>query len=117
MSRRGQLNFHHVPDHVSDDDDNVNPTIPGPAPILKPRAAKHTRLNHTLPSSTRDTRSYFYTPVPSPAKAPPEPQVWDDDVAFDNDTGGPVDIAYQHHRDTVDVEPNPRAYTQSVSSK
>lgn len=111
MPRRGQLNFHHIPDHVSDGEDENEASNIGPAPVPKVRTAKHTLLNGNV-----STRSYYHESLPSPSKVPPPvPQVWDD--SFGNDTGGPIDDAYQHHRDTVDVDPNPRAYTQAVSSK
>lgn len=118
MSRRAQLNFHRVPEHVSDDEDGA-PSTSGPAPVLQPRAAKHTRLNLGVSTTSRsNTRSSYHEALPSPAKAPPLQQVWDyvDAEAQQEDASAPVDVAYLHHLGTVDVEPNPRAYTQAVSS-
>ncbi|KAF7967195.1 hypothetical protein HWV62_35598 [Athelia sp. TMB] len=115
MSGRARLNFHRVPEHVSDDEDS-SPSTSGPAPIFKPRAAKHTRLNLDVPTTSRSNACSTYHPaLPSPAKAPPLQQVWDDPNmgAQHDDTSAPVDSAYLHHLGTVDVEPNPRAYTQA----
>lgn len=108
MSKK--LNFHHVPAHFADHEDDEARTTRGPAPILNPRNAKHTRLNHDI---SPNARSYYHEYVPSPAKVPLEPQLWDNSPA--DDMAPPIDTAYIHHCDTVDVEPNPRLYTQAVS--
>lgn len=89
MSKRATLNFHQIPEYLSDDEGD----------------------------SSHITNAHYHEPAPSPAKVQqPEPQhVWDDHHIFDDATAPPVDPAYVHHLGTVDLEPNPRVYTQAVS--
>lgn len=119
MSGHAQLNFHQVPEHVSDDEDGTSfISSHGPAPVPMPRVAKHTRLTVDGSAPTYSLRTHYHDQVPSPVKVlqPPEPQqVWDNNYALDDGSGPPVDAAYVHHLGTVDLEPNPRVYTQAVS--
>lgn len=45
MLKRPQLNFHHIPHQLSDEE--LSDSSIGPAPVPQPRAGKHTPLNHT----------------------------------------------------------------------
>ncbi|KAF7971367.1 hypothetical protein HWV62_21322 [Athelia sp. TMB] len=116
MSKRAQLNFHSIPEHDSDDkdEDDAGPsTSRGPAPLLKPRA-KHTRLTADSNVNSQTARTHYHEPMPSPAKAPPAPPpIWDETPATFDDASPHIDAAYTHHLDTVDLEPNSRAYTQA----
>lgn len=111
MSGRPSLNFHQVPEHESDDKNEHTSFIPDPTPTLKPRTAKYTRLNPTFSPNSSRAHAYFHESVPSPVRAPPPPPpTWDDNPVYVGDNlATPINLAYQHHCDTVDVKLNPHA--------